>query len=174
MSADRALILTVAFYLLTAFVWVRSGAKGAWGRQSILGGAALLLATADRYFALSHSVADLMRQLAQEQGWYESRRWLQTLAALLILSGVAAIGLIQWQSIFSKRASVRVSARMVCLLTLLSFCALRALSNHFIDAWLTTTLGGLRVNWIIEWLLLGAIIVCSYRASLPAPDSSVS
>jgi len=174
MSTDHALILTVAIYLLTTLVWVRNGAKGAWGRQSILGGAALLLATADRYFALSHSVADLMRRLAQEQGWYEARRWLQTVAALLILSGVAALGLIQLQSIFSKHASLRVSARMMCLLALLSFCALRALSNHFVDAWLTTSFGGLRVNWIIEWLLLGLIIVCSYRASSPAPDISVS
>ncbi len=169
MSQDRALLLTVAIYLLTTLVWVRNGGNWTWGRQSILGGAALLVATADRYFHFSQGAADIMRWLALEYGWYETRRWLQTAVALLIVSGIVAVGLVHLRSTRNKHSIMRVSARTICLLTLLSFCCVRALSNHYIDAWLAGTVVGLRVNWIIEWLLLGLVIFYSYR---PAQHAS--
>jgi len=169
MTPNTALNLTIAIYLLTAFVWVRNDGNWSWGYRSILGGAALLLAAADRYFQFSQTTIDFIRKLAQEQGWYEARRWLQTIAALLIVSLLAALCLLQTRPKSHSKSSLRVLTPTICLLSLLVFCCLRALSNHFIDAWLSVTFVGLRVNWIIEWLMLGLVIICSLG---PSPHAS--
>jgi hypothetical protein len=168
MSPEFARILTVAIYLLTTLVWLRDGGKWTWGRRSILGAGILLLAATDRYFGFSHMLCDFLRKAAQEQGWYEARRWLQTIATLLIVSGIVALALIYARFNSRNQSGMRITARAIFLFVLLGFCCLRALSNHFIDAGLAFIFVGLRVSWIIEWLLLGMVIFCSYRPILHA------
>jgi hypothetical protein len=65
-----------------------------------------------------------------------------------------------------KQPSLRISARAIFLLMLLVYCGLRALSNHFIDAWLAFIFVGPRISWVIEWLLLGMIFCSCYRPDL--------
>jgi hypothetical protein len=164
MSPELARIFTIAIYLLTTLVWLRDG--GNWGRRSILGGGVLLLAATDRYFGFSRIFCDFLREIALKQGWYEARRWLQSIAAFLIITGIVAIAFMYAMATSRKQPSLRISARAIFLLVLLVYCGLRALSNHFIDAWLAFIFVGQRISWVIEWLLLGMIFCSCYRPDL--------
>jgi hypothetical protein len=115
MSPEFARILTVAIYLLTTLVWLRDGGKWTWGRRSILGAGILLLAATDRYFGFSHMLCDFLRKAAQEQGWYEARRWLQTIATLLIVSGIVALALIYARFNSRSQSGMRITARAIFL-----------------------------------------------------------
>lgn len=169
MSPDRALQFTILLYLLAAIVWGRMERKWSWGRRSVWGGAAILVAALDRYYGFNILAGDFIRKLAHEQGWYDARRWLQTIAALLIVSSLLlALCLMHLQLNSSYSPNLRLSSPTICLLALIAFYCLRGLSNHFIDAWLNFTVSGLRLNWIIEWLLLGLIITCCLRSSTHA------
>jgi hypothetical protein len=174
MYRELAIVITVAVYLLAAWMWARNGGRWTWGRRSMVGSGVLLLAAADRYFEFSRMSADFLREMALEQGWYDMRRWLQTAMACLIvivisLSALMMSSLGKRRSASNSNSGLQRSARTLCLMTLLGFCSLRALSNHFIDAWLSIALVGVSLRWIIEWLLLGLVVLSAFPPSLPDP-----
>jgi hypothetical protein len=174
MYRELAIIVTVAVYLLAAWMWVRNGGRWTLGRWSMVGCGALLLAAADRYFAFSRMSADFLREMALEQGWYDMRRWLQTAIAFLIVSVISLSALVMSssgnrRSAPNSNSGLRRSARMLCLMALIGFCTIRALSNHFIDAWLSIAVVGVSLGWVIEWFLLGLVVYSAYPPSLPDP-----
>jgi len=174
MYRELAIVFTVVVYVVAAWMWVRNGGRWTWGRRSLVGGGVLLLVAADRYFEFSRMSADVLREIALEQGWYDMRRWLQTATAVLIVSVISLSALVMSRlgnkrSASNSHSGLHQSTRMLCLMALIGFCTIRALSNHFIDAWLSIAVVGVSLGWIIEWFLLGLVVFSAYPPSLPDP-----
>lgn len=109
------------------------------------------------------------RQLALDHGWYEQRRAVQA----LFIRAVAVAGLL---TLFAGAWLVRRHLADVWLAGLgavfiVVFVVVRASSFHHVDTLLSGTLGGARVNWILE---LGGIALVFAGARRYARRSGTS
>lgn len=104
-------------------------------------------------------VTILGKDLARHQGWYAYRRWVQLFFVLAIM-GLVAAGLTAVGPIL-KRQVKSAFFGLIGLGFLGSFIIVRAASFHHIDRWIGLSLGGVRVNWILE---LGGITAIAIAA----------
>ncbi|HEY6878529.1 MAG TPA: hypothetical protein VI299_10950 [Polyangiales bacterium] len=113
----------------------------------------------NKQFDLQSLVAELGRDLARDQGWYERRRIVQGLFVL----GVGAVGGLATAALAftMRRVLNRVVGAVVGLGALTTFVIIRATSLHHIDALLGR--GRIRLNWVLE---LGGIGLIALSALL--------
>jgi hypothetical protein len=110
---------------------------------------------------LQSLLTDLGRAFAKEQGWYGERRGVQKLFIISLLLG--SLILVAWT--FRRcgkfwRTYPILSAGLAFLLT---FILVRAVSMHHVDAFLRVSIGGVRINWILELTGIGLIAVAGLR-----------
>lgn len=99
------------------------------------------------------------RDLALQQGWYESRRVIQGIFIFWLC--VAAWGLRAWIGIRLGTMSAGARQAGVGLVLLAAFVVMRASSFHHVDVMLGLSLANVRVNVVME---IGAISVIAWAA----------
>jgi hypothetical protein len=111
-------------------------------------------------------IAQLGRDLAHDQGWYERRRIVQGLFILAVgaLGGLATAAL----AFSMRRVLHRVRAAVIGLGALITFVIIRATSLHHIDALLGR--GRIRLNWVLELGGIGLIALSALRQSSSTPS----
>ena len=100
-----------------------------------------------------------LKSVAREQGWYEDRQVFQ----VLFIVAIAMLGIILL-AIFSflVRKSLRqTSAALVGAAFLTCFVVIRAASFHHVDQMIGLSIGGFKLNWVLE---LGGIICIGWAA----------
>ncbi|MET0286350.1 MAG: hypothetical protein ABW352_17855 [Polyangiales bacterium] len=108
-------------------------------------------------------LAQLGRDLAHDQGWYDRRRVVQ---ALFIFAVGAVGGLATAALAYSMRRVLnRVIGAVVGLGALITFVVIRATSLHHIDALLGR--GRIRLNWVLELGGIGLIALSALRQKSP-------
>lgn len=184
MSSSAAQLLTFALYAMAAVLWALPlffssppGVSHARSRRWMVAGlAVLVLLGLDRLFWFHHLVADQIRDMAHEQGWYHRRRKLQ--AILLAFTVVLLAGIWLFRSRLMRKVSAgSTSMPGLALMTLLAFCFVRAMSNHYVDRVFVHEIAGLRVHWLIEWVLLSTLMLTTawcVRSSKHQPPLPVS
>jgi hypothetical protein len=100
-----------------------------------------------------------LKSAAQAQGWYEERRVFQALfICAMIFFGIAGLATL----CFLIRKSLReTSAALVGSVFLTCFVVIRAASFHHVDQMIGLSIGGFKLNWVIE---LGGIICIGQAA----------
>lgn len=123
---------------------------------------ALLVALGiNKQLDLQTALTELGRLLAHEQGWYESRAQVQRWFVLLVAAGgLGALGLLGYALRRTPRAT---QLTLLGTLGLLGFVLVRAASIHRVDAFIGSTAGGLRWNWLLE---LGSLFVVALGVRL--------
>lgn len=104
------------------------------------------------------------KHLAQEQGWYEQRRWFQ--AIFIALVAVVGTGLMCFMAWLVKGSRDRAKLALIGGVFLGVFVLIRASSFHHVDQMLGFRLAGLKMNWIFE--LSGIACVALAAATGPA------
>jgi hypothetical protein len=180
MSPDTAQLVTVALYVIAILGWavgciafarIRVNKTGHAPHETSLsrvsersqvwlyvGLAVLVILAIDRYFWLNHYLADQIREIAHQQGWYHRRRKLQ--AILLAVSTILLVAIGIFRKRIVQRAPLPTSWSSVMLWAVLTLCVVRAMSNHYVDRVFMHSTAGLRVHWMIEWSLLLGLIFC--------------
>jgi hypothetical protein len=116
--------------------------------------AGLFFLSINKQLDLQSWFTQIGRDLAVQQGWYESRRFVQvTFIAALFVAGIALLAAMRSTLAMKWRAY-----SLVCLgiAGLVVFVLVRAATFHNIDGLLGTNLAGLSVNFLLE---MGSIIV---------------
>ena len=113
--------------------------------------------------SLGDFVTELGRERARNSGWYGDRRPLQA-AVVGVVSAfwlIAVVGSV----VFVPPRRRRYLPSVLAQLTLMCFAAVRMVSFHYVDAVLyRRDIGGVRVAWLTEWVLLVAnAIVIGWR-----------
>ncbi len=151
---------TVGAYLAAAslcLLWARpSGA----GRGLPLSIAALMaLLAINKQLDLQSLFTELARDLLKARGWYERRRELQLIfIASISIGSVASLILLVWV----LRRRVREAGLALLGLAFLSgFVLVRAASFHTVDHGLGESLGGLKLNWLLELGGIGMVLAGS-------------
>lgn len=126
--------------------------------------ACLFLLGINKQLDLQSLFTEVARAYAKSAGWYASRRAYQRLFIIgLAILGLSTGTVLLWQLRASSRS---IKLILVGLTFLATFVIIRAASFHHADIWLgSTTIGGLRWNWVLE--LTGIAVVAigaqSYR-----------
>jgi len=162
MNVQAVSLITSGLYLIAAATWFAGYRRGASFKSVVIGTFILLLAGLDRASWTSFEIADQVRQVAQEQGWYHRRRFFQ-IPVTIFLAMLAVSQLLYAMVPYRKEMGSGVSLKFASLVTLLAFYFIRVLSNHTVDYWFFKTIAGIQIHWMIEWSLLMAIIYFSRR-----------
>ena len=101
------------------------------------------------------------KEIAQAQGWYRNRRYVQT----LFISGICAIAISFIIFMIAKVKFNRPSNlwAMVGIVVIFSFVIIRAASFHHVDRLIGLDLLGFKLNWLFE---LTGIAIIGYSARL--------
>jgi hypothetical protein len=120
----------------------------------------LFLLGINKQLDLQTAFTEVGRLVAHDEGWYAARRRVQ----VAFILGVLLAGL--WVFAALVRLASGSRGRMAAALTgtvfTMVFVLIRAASFHHVDLLLGVSLGGLKLNWIIE---LGGIFLVAYGAS---------
>jgi len=152
-------VLVAALYLALAWRCLRHAhiAKIAQMPDAVwqTGALLLLLLAVNTMLHLDLWAAQVLRLMAQAQGWYGARRTLQHLALALLLAALSVLG----QRAYRRR---KVDlwpglAATVGLVALLLLTMLRAVSAHATDAVLNLRLAGLSVGRVVELIGIGLV-----------------
>ena len=151
--------VTVAAYGLTALLTARL-AFGRGGRPErlfwILLCLLLVALTINKQLDLQSALTAFARCLSKVQGWYESRRYVQTgfILGLLAASLVFLIALI----LTMRRSLRRTWAAVLGVVLLTGFVAIRAVGFHHFDILIKSDISGFRINWLLELGGIGLIL----------------
>ncbi len=120
------------------------GSRGLWLCVAMIMGFLCI----NKQLDLQSLLTDIGRVIAWKQGWYENRREFQMhfIISLLALSLSTTLFLVLRFRAFWKRHFLLASG----LAFLFTFIAVRAVSFHHVDVLLKTSVGGLRLNWLLE------------------------
>jgi len=166
--------LTVAAYFVASWLCARCAAQAPLSPAPrpratwfwILLAVLLVLAGINKQLDLQSWFTELARDVALEQGWYESRRRFQAVfVGTLLALVVAAMSALFWLS-RSWMGSARTA--LLGVFALGAFVVVRAASFHHLDRFIGTTVLGLRVNWILEF---GGISIIALAAWMQASRS---
>lgn len=140
---------TVAAYLLasaTCLLWARPSGSG---RGLPLALAALMTMLAvNKQLDLQSLLTELARDLLRSNGWYEDRREFQWFFIVAVsIAALLALMTLGWTL---RRRWREVGLALAGLVCLSGFVLVRAASFHNIDHGLGETIGGLKLNWILE------------------------
>jgi Mn2+/Fe2+ NRAMP family transporter len=119
----------------------------------------LLALGINKQLDLQTAFTEVMRVVAREQGWYETRRQYQYVfigaAVVLATSAGAALITATW------RLDRALKLAALGLVFVLAFVTVRAMSFHHVDALLGTRVLRVRVNWMFEIGAIAVVIVGS-------------
>lgn len=120
--------------------------------------ALILLALAFyRFFNLEHIISDIARQEAKTEQLYNNRRMPQAiLVSIMLLCGLTCQFII-----IRLRISLVKRFALSVLLLLAALHMLRLISLHMVDSVLYASLLGVRINWVLEVLLLLALVIAA-------------
>lgn len=157
--------LTTAAYLVGAVLCWRAGQHPASGNLATRAwrvlAAALLALGINKQFDLQTMFAELGRQLALQQGWYERRRPVQLVFVLLIMALAGA--LVLWVVRLARGPLAPLRLALVGAVLLLGFIAVRASSLHAVDWLLGRSLVGLRLGALLELAGIACVTICAVR-----------
>ena len=172
--------VTVALYLLASgSCWIsaqklgladipRSNERRAWRAISVL----FLALGINKQLNLLSALTEAGRVLAQDQGWYEQRQFVQlvfiALAAMTCL--IAAITLLLWARNFPILTRIALIGTMMVL----GFVLIRAASLHHVDWLIRQRILGLRWNWILEMSGISLVLFASQWRQVGAKSMSRS
>ena len=172
--------VTVALYLLASgSCWIsaqklgladipRSNERRAWRAISVL----FLALGINKQLNLLSALTEAGRVLAQDQGWYEQRQFVQlvfiALAAMTCL--IAAITLLLWARNFPIPTRIALIGTMMVL----GFVLIRAASLHHVDWLIRQRILGLRWNWILEMSGISLVLFASQSRQVGAKSMSRS
>jgi hypothetical protein len=108
---------------------------------------------------LQTALTEAGRVLAQYQGWYEQRQFVQlvfiALAAMTCL--IAAITLLLW----ARNSPIPTRLALIGTTMVLGFVSIRAASFHHVDRFIGQKILGLRWNWILEMSGISLVLFAS-------------
>jgi hypothetical protein len=172
--------VTVALYLLASgSCWIsaqklgladipRSNERRAWRAISVL----FLALGINKQLNLLSALTEAGRVLAQDQGWYEQRQFVQlvfiALAAMTCL--IAAITLLLWARNFPIPTRITLIGTMMVL----GFVLIRAVSLHHVDWLIRQRILGLRWHWILEMSGISLVLFASQWRQVGAKSMSRS
>lgn len=115
----------------------------------------LLLLGVNKQFDLQSGLTAIGRCLSQFQGWYDERRHVQFwfIVSLLVISSVVFL-LVLVRMVGRLR---NVGIALFGFGVLLTFVSVRAVGFHHFDQVIGMTIGGTRVNWLLE--LSGILLI---------------
>ena len=139
-----------------------------------------------RQTGLLHWFTEVGRSIAWEEGWYATR-WLvqRQLVRGGFYGGMLLLLLLIW---LNRHALHRHGATLLGVAFLLSFVAVRAISLHNIDAWLSRRYMGIPMNTLLEvgallwiglslWLASGShyyLVSCRWRGEQRGKSSALT
>ncbi|MFP8833735.1 hypothetical protein ACLIJR_05640 [Hydrogenophaga sp. XSHU_21] len=122
---------------------------------------ALLLLGINKQLDLQSAVTELGRIAASEGGWYDRRHQIQeAFIAGLVLMGLTLFAVVLhlvWRAPRATHVALAGAAGLSM------FVVIRAASFHHVDALLGQSLGGIRMNWLLEMGGLAVIIAASLK-----------
>jgi hypothetical protein len=171
--------VTVLAYFVTAVICLKvamSEAKreGKWRSREplfwVLIFCAMLLLGINKQLDLQTWLTLTVRKISRNQGWYEYRRPVQVLFILflIICSGVAC------RFIFALgRKKLRQNGfALMGIIFVACFVIARAASFHHVDLFLKSEVAGVRMNWVLELLGIGLILMNAlWRWKMEPPAS---
>ena len=121
---------------------------------------------------------EIGRCVAKEQGWYNTRRGVQT--AFILGMGVMGIAAILLLFLYFRQILKDNWLAIVGFCLLVTFVFMRAASFHHFDEFIHSRIFGMKMNWILE--LFGLVCICAaalilqyrYRPSRPDIAKRVS
>jgi hypothetical protein len=148
--------LTVAVYLIAALAAARvalalPGSLAGSGRERLfwwITAATLMALAVNKQLDLQSLLTMIARCHAQLSGWYNDRRIVQQAFIVVIaVSGVLSLALMALilRGILGRVWVAFLGLGFVCL-----FVVLRAASFHHVDIFLGSTIGGIKLNWLLE------------------------
>jgi len=158
---------TVFAYFATGFLCWRAAKKETLNRNVRLFWLALttllILLGFNKQLDLQTAFTFIAKDFAKSTGWYENRRVVQGIFVLCI--AVGGIASVAWLSWIFRNDLARMWRVFVGLGFLLSFIVIRAASFHYIDQFLRSGPGTVRMNWILELGAIAAIAWPAFRAA---------
>ena len=137
--------------------------------------AAVLLALAvNKQLDLQSYLTALGRCLAQHQGWYDRRRFVQEAVILGLLVVMVLLAIALWR--LMRGTLARNGAALAGLVLVLGFVAIRAVGFHHVDALIKLDVMHLRLNWLFELTgpvligLAGLWLLLRWSAKAPDPE----
>ena len=161
--------LTVALYLAaTVSCWftARSLGRGdtgnsqehrAWQAIWVL----FLALGINKQLDLQSALTEVGRLLAQSQGWYAQRQFVQQafIALVGVICAIVAITLLIW----ARNAPFPTWVALTGTMMVLVFVLIRAASFHHMDRFIGERIFGLRWNWILEMSGISIVFLASQR-----------
>lgn len=154
--------VTVVVYGITAvlcalaFRWQSSHRLKVFGFGLTL---LLVLLMVNKQLDLQSALTTGARCLSQLQGWYEDRRAIQVGFILMVLLYCLGFGLfvvwVMWRHLG------QVWLMLLGLILLLAFIAVRAVGFHHFDAFISSEISNVRMNWVLE---LGGLAMIAVNA----------
>lgn len=161
--------VTVLAYLWAAYLCFRvaqsstpqevvKGVKAFW----MMLGAMLLLLGINKQLDLQTWLTFSGKRIAQAQGWYEQRKYVQAvfIAGIALCAGAAA----WWGWRIMKHQARELWLPLAGFCALLGFVVIRAASFHHVDQMLHFSLAGFKLNWLLELGGIGIVIAGARRA----------
>lgn len=150
--------ITVAFYLLAvARCIVKANASKKFGGNYqfwLYLGVFLLLLGINKQLDLQSWFTEVLKNAAQNHGWYEHRRPVQV--AFIVVLGVGMLMTLIAFRLFLANTWRNYKLAWVGIILLCTFILIRAASFHHVDILINTEILGLRLNVLLE---IGAIIL---------------
>jgi hypothetical protein len=162
--------ITTGLYFIVAMMCVRTGrttartairpAEGRRHARFWLCIAALLVALGvNKQLDLQTLITQLGKNLAEAQGWYENRRWVQ--AAFVIFTLVAAIMLLGAFTWMTRQMWSAYGLALFGLALIIGFIVLRVIHIERVDEYLGLPMRASRARWVLE---LGGIVCIGLSA----------
>jgi hypothetical protein len=165
--------VTVAAYGAAALLSLRCARRAAaplefrfWAVLSI----GLVLLGINKQLDLQSLVTQMGRDLAIQQGWYESRRMVQAaFIGCLMAAGFGVGALLFW---VTRQLPGTTQIAALGLVMLVVFVVIRGASFHHVDEMLGSGFEGIRYNWLLELTPLAVIAVSALRRRAVAEPRS--
>jgi hypothetical protein len=148
--------LTVALYSVASIMAILTLSKTSgrvrlfWFILSILLGALAV----NKQLDLQSGLTALARCIAKADGWYADRRSIQVKFILTVAGASFALAALLFWTL--RRSLKSIWLALLGLNFLLGFVVMRAAGFHHFDVFIGSTIGGLRMNWILE---IGGILM---------------
>jgi hypothetical protein len=134
----------------------------------------LLVLAVNKQLDLQSYLTALGRCLAQHQGWYDSRRFVQETVILGLVLLMALLAVALWR--LMRGTLARNGAALAGLVLVLGFVAIRAVGFHHVDTLIKLDVMHLRLNWLFELTgpvligLAGLWLLLRWSAKYPDPE----
>lgn len=119
----------------------------------------LMLLAINKQLDLQSAFTEIGRMAAHQGGWYKNRHQVQLAfiagLSMMALTLVAATLVMIWGAPAATAWALTGAAGLVL------FVVIRAASFHHVDAWLGSSVAGIKMNWVIE---MGSLLLISLSA----------